>query len=744
MQQEMKNRRAQKQRFEEKRMETTTKMIIKNGIDMMLREEDIDDNGQKLAGIFVTRDKIVFYEDEDKMNKAVNQEIKLLKGEKVKEKDAIDENDGVIGVTVSGHSIIDTRILGDFTTNYPRLSIIRTDYQTDIINVNGEDETVNEAYYVIVKYDTNAIGFTLTSERLFLYKGALSEADTRQDFEKMAELQISSTADYCILELHRNRMRVGMINTENSSAYGLNDKTGEYIKLGVIPASVLDAKYLRKLEFESKLGYSVRKQPIPNSANQFIITSSLDDINLDYPLRRLIEDGTPGIIILDSLQPSDLVNSDGFGYSGEIKMVFNASNETIKNKNPNIMILQGNKINRQEVELVKSGAYNIVISTEDKIPLRDILDLARDKQIILNKPSKDTRALFNSLERGDIESYGQLIDSTLYVGSIYQGTGLLLNETARFLLKNRDFYSLGEAIDDSSYFYSLLNILTVRGKDDVEYVSDMISIVDSVIKIVINGTPTAINDYNITEKQLINFLWKITTSEEQSIMITTLIKDRVFSTIYEYDNEDGEVALLKITAFKTEKGMDLKVTRITPPDVNYKMDKENDARVINVSGTRASGKTTTVKSILNAICKGKKVLILDEDYDIDEKEFPTVHQTMVIRDQEKISEKIVRNFDPDVLVLSTQIKTEKYLPIISTLRPDSKLIMESDFELINSIYSNFIANNRYENLCMGTKDNQKLKDIFERTMGNTLSITTIMKNGERELTKIIPELTEHV
>ena len=225
-------------------------------------------------------------------------------------------------------------------------------------------------------------GLNFLYSKVVLYVDDSEEAlkDPRPLREKMAELQVNGMRNFAAFKLIESEAQKGIYMDYDKITYKVGSGgTNEY--LGQLPAEVEGTNYLKVLDFEN-LGFPI-KEINYNSKTLFINIPSMHKMSLNADLKSALNK-TTGIVILDSLNAYDLINSDIIDDQKDRQVWY--SGTKLPSKSRKTKITPSNdypNITDKTVNILKDANYSWIIDDMNILTAEQIIELADDNLVIV-------------------------------------------------------------------------------------------------------------------------------------------------------------------------------------------------------------------------------------------------------------------------------------------------------------------------------------------------------------------------
>lgn len=532
-------------------------------------------------------------------------------------------------------------------------------------------------------------GLNFLYSKIILYVDDSDESlnDPRPLRDKMAELQVNGMRNFAAFKLIESESQKGTYMDYDKIAYRIDSSgTNEY--LGQIPMEVEGTNYLKVLDFEN-LGFPI-KEINYNSKIVFINIPSMHKMNLNKDLKNALNK-TTGIIILDSLNAYDLINSDIIDEQKDRQIWYSGAKLPSKSRKTKITSsVDYPSISDKTVRILKDSSYSWIIDDMNILTAEQIIQLADDNLVIVGGNLSDIKVYFNKLDIIGKEKYKLFVNRCIYIGSIYNNSGKYLNSVDRDIIINKDFGLLGNILKENIKLEDLIlrvytkipNCKEINIKNRKVFVTIKEGSKDSISRL----KEVEVENNDILQMVLRNEQHKSNTNLDYLQILESLNNDNSYTSIITKEDEvnKGFTKNLKVNVFRSGNEILVRTRPLISPEsiINFEIGFKNGAAMI-LFGGRETGKTTTIKSLLNKLAANKKVYVYDPDYDITSKEYTMTENIIVDRKDLRID--LLKPYDPDLVVINNDITARDYMDILMTVSDKTILLVASSFNIIDDI-----------------------------------------------------------
>lgn len=609
-------------------------------------------------------------------------EITLFKNNSFK------KNDKVISYIEANQDDINMEHAEKFLDTIPKINLIGTKEEknrklivANLERLNLTDQQLDE--------DFQFQGLNFLYSKIILYVDDNDEAlnDPRPLRDKMAELQVNGMRNFAAFKLIESEFQKGSYMDYDKLAYRVDSSgTNEY--LGQLPSEVEGTNYLKVLDFEN-LGFPI-KEINYNSKIVFINIPSMHKMNLNKDLKDALNK-TTGIIILDSLNAYDLINSDIIDEQKDRQIWYSGTKLPSKSRKTKITSsVDYPSISDKTVRILKDSSYSWIIDDMNMLTAEQIIQLADDNLVIVGGNLSDIKVYFNKLDIIGQEKYKLFVNRCIYIGSIYNNSGKYLNSMDKDIIINKDFGLLGNILRENIKLEDLIlrvytkipNCKEINIKNRKVFVTIKENGKDSISRL----KEVEVDNNDILQMVLRNEQHKSNTNLDYLQILESLNNDNSYTSIITKEDEvnKGFTKNLKVNVFRSGNEILVRTRPLISPEstINFEIDFKNGAALI-LFGGRETGKTTTIKSLLNKLAANKKVYVYDPDYDITSKEYAMTENIIVDRKSLRID--LLKPYDPDLVVINSDITAKDYMDILMTVSDKTIMLVASSFNLIDDI-----------------------------------------------------------
>lgn len=609
-------------------------------------------------------------------------EITLFKNHSFK------KDDKVISYIEANQDDINMEHAEKFLDTIPKINLIGTKEEknrklivANLERLNLTDQQLDE--------DFQFQGLNFLYSKIILYIDDNDEAlnDPRPLRDKMAELQVNGMRNFAAFKLIESESQKGTYMDYDKLAYRVDSSgTNEY--LGQIPTEVEGTNYLKVLDFEN-LGFPI-KEINYNSKIVFINIPSMHKMNLNKDLKNALNK-TTGIIILDSLNAYDLINSDIIDEQKDRQIWYSGTKLPSKSRKTKITSSTDYpSISDKTVRILKDSSYSWIIDDMNMLTAEQIIQLADDNLVIVGGNLSDIKVYFNKLDIIGQEKYKLFVNRCIYIGSIYNNSGKYLNSMDKDIIINKDFGLLGNILRENIKLEDLIlrvytkipNCKEINIKNRKVFVTIKENGKDSISRL----KEVEVDNNDILQMVLRNEQHKSNTNLDYLQILESLNNDNSYTSIITKEDEvnKGFTKNLKVNVFRSGNEILVRTRPLISPEstINFEIDFKNGAALI-LFGGRETGKTTTIKSLLNKLAANKKVYVYDPDYDITSKEYAMTENIIVDRKSLRID--LLKPYDPDLVVINSDITAKDYMGILMTVSDKTIMLVASSFNLIDDI-----------------------------------------------------------
>lgn len=609
-------------------------------------------------------------------------EITLFKNHSFK------KDDKVISYIEANQDDINMEHAEKFLDTIPKINLIGTKEEknrklivANLERLNLTDQQLDE--------DFQFQGLNFLYSKIILYIDDNDEAlnDPRPLRDKMAELQVNGMRNFAAFKLIESESQKGTYMDYDKLAYRVDSSgTNEY--LGQIPTEVEGTNYLKVLDFEN-LGFPI-KEINYNSKIVFINIPSMHKMNLNKDLKNALNK-TTGIIILDSLNAYDLINSDIIDEQKDRQIWYSGTKLPSKSRKTKITSSTDYpSISDKTVRILKDSSYSWIIDDMNMLTAEQIIQLADDNLVIVGGNLSDIKVYFNKLDIIGKEKYKLFVNRCIYIGSIYNNSGKYLNSMDRDIIINKDFGLLGNILKENIKLEDLIlkvytkipNCKEINIKNRKVFVTIKENGKDSISRL----KEVEVENNDILQMVLRNEQYKSNTNLDYLQILESLNNDNSYTSIITKEDEvnKGFTKNLKVNVFRSGNGILVRTRPLISPEstINFEIDFKNGASMI-LFGGRETGKTTTIKSLLNKLASNKKVYVYDPDYDITSREYAMTENIIVDRKNLRID--LLKPYDPNLVVINSDITARDYMDILMTVSDKTTLLVASSFNIIDDI-----------------------------------------------------------
>lgn len=609
-------------------------------------------------------------------------EITLFKNNSFKKKDK------VISYIEANQDDINMEHAEKFLDTIPKINLIGSKEEknrklivANLERLNLTDQQLDE--------DFQFQGLNFLYSKIILYVDDSDESlnDPRPLRDKMAELQVNGMRNFAAFKLIESESQKGTYMDYDKIAYRIDSSgTNEY--LGQIPMEVEGTNYLKVLDFEN-LGFPI-KEINYNSKIVFINIPSMHKMNLNKDLKNALNK-TTGIIILDSLNAYDLINSDIIDEQKDRQIWYSGAKLPSKSRKTKITSsVDYPSISDKTVRILKDSSYSWIIDDMNILTAEQIIQLADDNLVIVGGNLSDIKVYFNKLDIIGKEKYKLFVNRCIYIGSIYNNSGKYLNSVDRDIIINKDFGLLGNILKENIKLEDLIlrvytkipNCKEINIKNRKVFVTIKEGSKDSISRL----KEVEVENNDILQMVLRNEQHKSNTNLDYLQILESLNNDNSYTSIITKEDEvnKGFTKNLKVNVFRSGNEILVRTRPLISPEsiINFEIGFKNGAAMI-LFGGRETGKTTTIKSLLNKLAANKKVYVYDPDYDITSKEYTMTENIIVDRKDLRID--LLKPYDPDLVVINNDITARDYMDILMTVSDKTILLVASSFNIIDDI-----------------------------------------------------------
>lgn len=609
-------------------------------------------------------------------------EITLFKNHSFK------KDDKVISYIEANQDDINMEHAEKFLDTIPKINLIGTKEEknrklivANLERLNLTDQQLDE--------DFQFQGLNFLYSKIILYIDDNDEAlnDPRPLRDKMAELQVNGMRNFAAFKLIESESQKGTYMDYDKLAYRVDSSgTNEY--LGQIPTEVEGTNYLKVLDFEN-LGFPI-KEINYNSKIVFINIPSMHKMNLNKDLKNALNK-TTGIIILDSLNAYDLINSDIIDEQKDRQIWYSGTKLPSKSRKTKITSSTDYpSISDKTVRILKDSSYSWIIDDMNMLTAEQIIQLADDNLVIVGGNLSDIKVYFNKLDIIGKEKYKLFVNRCIYIGSIYNNSGKYLNSMDRDIIINKDFGLLGNILKENIKLEDLIlkvytkipNCKEINIKNRKVFVTIKENGKDSISRL----KEVEVENNDILQMVLRNEQYKSNTNLDYLQILESLNNDNSYTSIITKEDEvnKGFTKNLKVNVFRSGNEILVRTRPLISPEstINFEIDFKNGASMI-LFGGRETGKTTTIKSLLNKLASNKKVYVYDPDYDITSREYAMTENIIVDRKNLRID--LLKPYDPNLVVINSDITARDYMDILMTVSDKTILLVASSFNIIDDI-----------------------------------------------------------
>ena len=133
--------------------------------------------------------------------------------------------------------------------------------------------------------------------------------------------------------------------------------------------------------------------------------------------------------------------------------------------------------------------------------------------------------------------------------------------------------------------------------------------------------------------------------------------------------------LIKINVFKSGTGLNMRADRLEMPSMLPQKDEPNAGVIRVIQGGRGVGKTFKLKQESQRSAQGKRVLIIDRDFDFDAREYYYAKEITVIRDKNTLTVNLIKSFDPEVMIINSPVTGKELFEFIENMESSSKIFV---------------------------------------------------------------------
>lgn len=532
-------------------------------------------------------------------------------------------------------------------------------------------------------------GLNFLYSKVVLYVDDSEEAlkDPRPLREKMAELQVNGMRNFAAFKLIESEAQKGIYMDYDKITYKVGSGgTNEY--LGQLPTEVEGTNYLKVLDFEN-LGFPI-KEINYSTKTLFINIPSMHKMSLNEDLKSALNK-TTGIVILDSLNAYDLINSSILDDQKDRQVWY--SGTKLPSKSRKIKITPSNdypNVTDKTVNILKDANYSWIIDDMNILTAEQIIELADDNLVIVGGNLKDIKVYFSKLDIIGKEKYKLFVNRCIYIGSIYNNSGKYLNDMDKDIIINKDFGLLGNILKENIKLEDLIlkvytkisNCKEINIKNRKVFVTINENGKESVSRL----KEIDVDNNDILQMVLRNEQNKSKSNINYSEVLESLNNDNSYTSIITKEDEvnKGFTKNLKVNVFRSGNEILVRTRPLISPEsvVNFDINFNKGASIL-LFGGRETGKTTTIKSLLYKLAPKHKVYIYDPDYDITSKEYAMTENTIIDRKNLRID--LLKPYDPDIVVINSDINAKDYMDILMTVSDKTILLVASSFNIIDDI-----------------------------------------------------------
>lgn len=574
--------------------------------------------------------------------------------------------------------------LSQFADTLPRVALLGSKLEQNrrYVVISSVMETLadvdldkeNEFQGLKVEYRKNVIYIDESMEFL---------EDPRKIEMKHADYQVFTLQDYTVHMLIKEGYRSGFYQNNDQLVYGIDNKTGKNVSLGEFKNKAKDKNYERILSFES-LAFPIKKIAASDDIH-YILPSSIDQIKLSEDLKDILNRKS-GIVVLDSFNAYDLINSDLIE-NREILNIWYSGSRLPSKSRYNIISTseEKNNISDKYVSKLKYSNYNLILDDNNKLSINQIISLAEENLVIIGANLKDTEGYFRKFDQITEKQFKSYLNRCIYIGSMYTKAGIKLNNAVRELIYTKDYKKLGNLLENSDNITNII-LKLFRTVDFKElYIKDgnLTIYKDKEVNGVTEETKFAVSGIEIKDVDIYKMIIENFSVEELDKNMEILEEEGsiTFHIVNNYDNQDNVFKIIKINVIKNENSLILRARNLIEnngKDLNIEI-LEKEGIVATIVGGRETGKTTKLKGISRQFTINERVYIYDPDYDFSKNEFGA--SSGIIIDRDKINMNVIRTYDPGVIIINGDIELHEFKKLYLTISDRAKLYMATTYDI---------------------------------------------------------------
>ena len=559
--------------------------------------------------------------------------------------------------------INDTSILGYYVKKYPRINIVNKGKASEKERViytlkidekqldGSEDGTLGTQY--IVRVDS-----------VYVEEGSLSKADPRPDNEKLLRYSYSDLDSFVVMQLILNDYQEGVYKKDSRTVFG--KKNG---KLERVCQYIEVKDGTRKIDVGSKLKVNYYKYSKTDLTSRYRVPK-LSDIEVNKNLMSIMKKKS-GIIVLDNLMATDLLNSKSFQEMTDYKNVLFIG-EDLCTKSEYLMVDTDPTMKKELLPIIKKMNYDIIVDDDSKLAYGDILELAENSLVVISENTTNIELFIKKFDILGNKEFENFIDKTLYIGSIYTQYGLELTNSSRRLLKLKDLRLFSDITSVETIENTVKYIYSNKKVDEI----DEILIKPGETYMTSGDTMRKLNISPFYQSDIVYTLWRL--EKQLNVDLLSSIEDKGYCIAISnisFKDEGKDVNLyLKFLFVGDRTKIHLKVSPILlkPVLIPKEITAEVQKGINVILGNAGEGKTNTVKNIANSMQSKKRVFVLDREYDIVEDELKSI-ETYISRNV--IDKNFIKHYSPDVIIINSEIDDEEMGNLLSVVTKNQIVIL---------------------------------------------------------------------